>query len=874
MTIDERRALEALRDDPALLLSFEEDTEDFNFDDVWNGTEPLPISHAGGEFSDLARNILGDIWRTGRYLCNRVLRRNVAFTEQIPAMTDAYLVWSLEKSKMGHWSFFDQFHDEEPNEGGEWTMTVVDAFFAEKMILKISSTDHTIASALVRQGVLPCSPISLVVGITTEALELYRVAHLRSPHLLIQAFVKTMCDLHGVEFHRHLSRQFSIAFDLYLQIRQCVAAMVAKALQRDSPDWRLKHTCPACSYVLADEEQLTFKMLYAMDGNDSLKRVLRRSLDDDETLGISSELPTGQILTSDRYLSRNFVDQFMRDLPPATGDESTPADNLCEGRWKNMDDTKTKKAWGIYNETGVFVAVCRHGFCLLIADMVQSGELAKYPLAVVARLLDVFGDGLGGGYDIGCQFKVTLNNSILGPLVRSLNHTCLVGAFHGHAHRRLCQLFSLTTYIKGLGIEDLETCERTFSKSNSLASSLRYASVFHRQQAIDSYFEHNNDFEIYANLSNFLYNNYKQALDMLANGNTVLPNIMQDLGVTDDSVFERWLDEEKAYLKEETLQMEYWQRLVNLRASSIALDAVMAMFSMDSHHDIASYDTQVRTTRKAESLNLKLVQVLECKLEVITCWVPEDAEWQKAGRLVANRRYQRALDRLEGLVVARIFELTKMNRAGTGYKLRKHIAKALQTRSVAIRSALNTYNTVAAAMSPPRQTLKWEAVVNYAFLADFDLLRNACADVSQAPWSTPGARSAMDLYLKMCRAREEISCLNVEIRRLVTWRFNEWHLKRLHDISMLPGFSGTLAPGLSVHTGLGESASVPDVIPVYMLTDNMHRDELLSPVCPDTHEDLDEEEQAEEIAEEASRNLQDILLVTDDFARLELDDRL
>jgi hypothetical protein len=178
-----------------------------------------------------------------------------------------------------------------------------------------------------------------VVGITIDALELYRVAHLRSPHLSIQAFMKTMSDLHGVcflthlvftlsakyivqvEFHRHLSRQFSIAFDLYLQIRRCVATIVTKSLQRDSPDWRLKHACPACTYVLTDEVQLTFRMLYAMDGNDSLKRVLRRSLDDDDSLSVSSELPTGQLLTSDRYLSRNFVDQFTRDSAFATGDK-------------------------------------------------------------------------------------------------------------------------------------------------------------------------------------------------------------------------------------------------------------------------------------------------------------------------------------------------------------------------------------------------------------------------------------------------------------------------------------------------------------------------------------------------------------------------
>ncbi|KAG2363256.1 hypothetical protein BDR07DRAFT_1282731, partial [Suillus spraguei] len=113
-----------------------------------------------------------------------------------------------------------------------------------------------------------------------------------------------------------------------------------------------------------------------------------------------------------------------------------------------------------------------------------------------------------------------------------------------------------------------------FSKSNSLALALQYTSVFHHQQAIDSYFEHNDEFEAYGNLSNFLHGNYKQALKILANGKAVLLNVMQNLGVEDESVFECWLEDEKAYLKglmqepeEETLQMEYWQRLVNLSAS-------------------------------------------------------------------------------------------------------------------------------------------------------------------------------------------------------------------------------------------------------------------------------------------------------------------
>jgi hypothetical protein len=102
----------------------------------------------------------------------------------------------------------------------------------------------------------------------------------------------------------------------------------------------------------------------------------------------------------------------------------------------------------------------------------------------------------------------------------------------------------------------------------------------------------------------------------------------------------------------------------------------VAMTAFQMNHEVATYDAQVQNTRKAESVrrhaledyerNLQLVQVLECKLEIVKRWGPEDAEWQMAGRLVANRKYQRALDHLEGLIVARIFELMKMNRAGTG----------------------------------------------------------------------------------------------------------------------------------------------------------------------------------------------------------------
>jgi hypothetical protein len=75
-------------------------------------------------------------------------------------------------------------------------------------------------------------------------------------------------------------------------------------------------------------------------------------------------------------------------------------------------------------------------------------------------------------------------------------------------------------------------------------------------------------------VATFLYNNYKQALGILRDGQTTLPQLMRELGITDNNVFENWLAEERAYLmslnqepKHKTLQMEYWQKLVNMTAS-------------------------------------------------------------------------------------------------------------------------------------------------------------------------------------------------------------------------------------------------------------------------------------------------------------------
>ena len=71
---------------------------------------------------------------------------------------------------------------------------------AEKICLEIheGTANAPLPAALLHNGVIPSAPHKPTVAITIEALELFRIAHNRSLHLSVQAYVKTLCDLHGV----------------------------------------------------------------------------------------------------------------------------------------------------------------------------------------------------------------------------------------------------------------------------------------------------------------------------------------------------------------------------------------------------------------------------------------------------------------------------------------------------------------------------------------------------------------------------------------------------------------------------------------------------------------------------------------------------
>ncbi|KAL4066600.1 hypothetical protein J3A83DRAFT_4359993 [Scleroderma citrinum] len=580
-----------------------------------------------------------------------------------------------------------------------------------------------ILSVVVQQGAVPCSPVKPMHAFSIDMLELFQVACNCNLHFSIQSFIKMLCDLQGVAFQPYISHQFTIVLNQYLQILQYVWHMMLTMICHTGPLWHLKNAYPACTYTLQVEPELNFSLLYMMDGNDSLKHAIK-----------CEELLLGQVLACDQYLTQEEVDVFAKyhwvDIDMLTeGNE----DNPCAGCWKNMKDQHTARMWSVFDETGIFMVVCHHGFSLVIADMVWSSERAKYPLAVVSRLLDAFGKGLGGGYDIRCKFKTTLSRSSLSEHAWLLAHTPLVRSFHRHAHSCLCQLDHLMTYVEELGLEDLEGCECTFSKSNALTSTIHYSGMFHHMQAITNYFEHNDEHDVYANLSMFLHNNYKQALTILRETQECLLQLKHELSITDNLVFHAWLAEEQAYL----LQMTYWQRLVNLTASRHDVISTMRLETAWCHAQ-ENYDK-----------DLAAVQESKLKLEITSHWKPGDTEWQNGGSLVAQHKYQHALNNLESLVMAHIFELRNMNQAGT-------------------------------TLSPLHHTLTLEEVVEYTFLSDFQLLQDTCKDISQCPWASPTACLVLDTYFKIS------------------------HIKCLVEITTLPGFSGTLEPGKSMNVDAEE----------------------------------------------------------------------
>ncbi|KZV92759.1 hypothetical protein EXIGLDRAFT_597691, partial [Exidia glandulosa HHB12029] len=128
-----------------------------------------------------------------------------------------------------------------------------------------------------------------------------------------------------------------------------------------------------------------------------------------------------------------------------------------------------------------------------------------------------------------------------------------------------------------------------------------------------------------------------------------------------------------------------------------------------------AYDKYMKT---AES-----VVALETVLGITVRWDPDSREFQDTVAQMAERDWRRALDRLELLMVQRMFELAKTHAFGTGYKLRQAIGKGLKSRSQAIRTAVARYNALAQELKPPAPTVDFATLMEWTELQEFELLR-------------------------------------------------------------------------------------------------------------------------------------------------------
>ncbi|KAG6369425.1 hypothetical protein JVT61DRAFT_14862 [Boletus reticuloceps] len=604
-------------------------------------------------------------------------------------------------------------------------------------VLPVSQRENELPNAaLIQAGLLGCSPIQPVTAIKLECLEFYHQLRRRQSSFSVQAMVKVLCALHNTSYTRHLRNQFAAAFDVYLAIKRHIQTTLRQALNRHGLAWRLTHACPPCTFKVSAESTLSPARLHAMDGNFSAKRLDGSGSADPRIFESDYFIPTAEV--------ERFRNNARKECEKATNDRAV----TCSNNWSAAKSVEEEKIH-VFEQTGIFVLACRHGFVECIAEMKRSGEL-QVSVFSISQILDFCDDDHAIGHDIGCASRITVAKSALGGRAKEAGLRVVVNAFHGFAHNRLCQLENHPLYLPGFGNEDLETCERIFSSSNSTAPLIRH----HHFSTGDNSFIYISTNGILT--SRFLYNNYKQALNIV-NKYTVQLVEFKALTNFDNKDFETWHQEELMYLKDcesepatTSISIAYVAELEKLQFAEKSYASVTQSpyltytptnFTAESGLNYITrqcsnaMSAEYSSARRKYELQLNVVEHFERQHGIETRWSPDNPEYVGAAEYAKHRNFIRVVEELEGLVVQRLFELSKANLAGTGYKMRRHISKALTRRA----------------------------------LGEFSLLKISRSDVLSKPWAQPANREMLIKYFKVLRSKEEIIRLNVEIRRLAAW---------------------------------------------------------------------------------------------------------
>ncbi|KAG2361431.1 hypothetical protein BDR07DRAFT_1451611 [Suillus spraguei] len=582
--------------------------------------------------------------------------------------------------------------------------------------------------SLVSTGFLGNAPHNPSIAICLWTLEHYRLFHLCKPSLSIEAFAKVICDS-------------------YLTLDT--------ALGHDASNWWVLNACPPCSYELNGEPPLKFTSKHMMGIGDrqcSDTRVYNEINDhpDDDTISKAEEdVSWAHVIAED-----------------------------CSKNWKAAADNDKKRMWAVFDETGIFVAA-------VDMDMIKSGKLAKYPLAIVAKVLEVISKHTLGAYDIGYGFSSMVCASSLGTTFMEMQSCLCVDSFHGYAHNYVCQTQHHPLGIEDAGLEDFGIAERIFSALNALAPVIHYASAYHHHMFLDLFFKQWDE-DKYANLGTMLLNNYRQALQIISSETVALEEAKTSLGQAEEVWYFQTLGKEPKWDAHAVVYVELLQQMQELESvfpsSSASFNHFVSAALDDYQFTVASesnfYSANLSQTWKLETQqhfaaeHFTVIQreviSMEIKLGTANHWNISSPEYQDTLKYMTLHKYHKALNNLQCLVVQWLFELQRLNVSQTVYKMCTNIMKSLQTQCRAIQNAVRKYNEAASDLQPPQPPLEWSKVSHFSFLDEFNLLHETWQDICEKPWTKPAVWETIHQYLRIQCAKEEITHCDVEVRRLHT----------------------------------------------------------------------------------------------------------
>ena len=213
-------------------------------------------------------------YSTRRYLDQRTWRQRLTRKCQnwdpvIPSLMESYADWKYGPSTTHSPSPMevDSSTVTPPSGTHDFSLPVLDIYTLDTSITIPCSGEELPIAALIKNGYLGNTPVTPSLAISLKTLELFRRIRLRKSSFSVEAFVKVVCDLYAIRthsswgpstpadiahfqvpYHRRYRSSLSDAFEIYVIILRSIERRVAQELGRDSPDWRVKHACPPCTY--------------------------------------------------------------------------------------------------------------------------------------------------------------------------------------------------------------------------------------------------------------------------------------------------------------------------------------------------------------------------------------------------------------------------------------------------------------------------------------------------------------------------------------------------------------------------------------------------------------------------------------------------